>query len=289
MGSNLSDLRLVHGFAFPTYASEGADEIAGVIASRCQRAQTILSDALHFDPAFTLLVLSPDDWDAHARTPIYAMPHNSKLPAGTYGAPDLPFDNALIIGSQRGAFFDTMVDIAVADLGDKATTRLRDVYPGPNRGIDVAPFANLLVVHELAHLFEFQVPFRFPRRWLSEFFANLCLHAYIELGEPETMTLLQTFPGITLQASAAHWKYRSLADLERLYIGVGGENYAWFQFNLHEHAANVYNAGGIDAVRKFHTAFQNQKLREATDEQLTDFLRTNISEQAAAIITSWPS
>jgi len=42
----------------------------------------------------------------------------------------------------------------------------------------LVPFADMLVVHELAHAFYDGVPFVFPRSWLMELFANMALYAF---------------------------------------------------------------------------------------------------------------
>lgn len=274
---------------FPVHASRGTDAIAVDIARRCERASDFLTGVLDFRPSYSLLVLDRDDWGDNSLTPIYAMPHVMKVPAGKHGAPDVDHPNTLVVGSERGAFFDTIVDRVVEDLGDGARRELALMYPAVDGGIDVAPFANLLVIHELAHLFEFQVPFRFPRIWLSEFFANLCLHAVIENVEPESMPTLRTLPTVSLTAAGLEWKYRSLGDFQSLYIRVGAENYAWFQFHLHAHAERVYRAGGLDAARAFHTTLRDSELRSIDDDALCAVLLERIGPAAAAIITTWPS
>ena len=43
----------------------------------------------------------------------------------------------------------------------------------------LVPFADMLAVHELAHVFYDGVPFVFPRSWLMELFANMALYAFV--------------------------------------------------------------------------------------------------------------
>ena len=52
-------------------------------------------------------------------------------------------------------------------------------YGAADGRIDMAAFADLLAVHELGHLLYEQVAFRFSRRWLMVFYANLCMHSYL--------------------------------------------------------------------------------------------------------------
>lgn len=61
------------------------------------------------------------------------------------------------------------------------------------------PFADLLVVHELAHAFHDGVPFVFPRSWLMELFANMALCAVVVANEPDRTVQLETLPRVALE------------------------------------------------------------------------------------------
>ena len=60
----------------------------------------------------------------------------------------------------------------------------------------LAPFADMLVVHELAHAFHDGVPFVFPRSWLMELFANMALYAFVVAEEPDRSLHLETLPRV---------------------------------------------------------------------------------------------
>ena len=51
-------------------------------------------------------------------------------------------------------------------------------------GIRLGEFFDLVAVHEVAHLFTERVA-GFPRLWLGEFFANACLHGWVERRSPD--------------------------------------------------------------------------------------------------------
>ena len=188
-------LTTIDGFPFPVAASPGAEPLARTIAARCERAHSALRMTLDFDPKYTLLVLNETDWPAFAAFPLYAMPHNQRLEPGVHGAVDTTGPSSLIVGANRGSFFDEVSAIVVEDLGDEAIAALRAAYPSEAApGYDLSAFADMLVIHELGHLFEMQVPVRLPRRWMSEFFANLCLHAAIAAAEPELSSHSARFP-----------------------------------------------------------------------------------------------
>jgi hypothetical protein len=68
------------------------------------------------------------------------------------------------------------------------------------KGADrLVPFADMLVVHELAHAFHDGVPFVFPRSWLTELFANMALYAFVVANEPDRSSHLETLPRVALE------------------------------------------------------------------------------------------
>jgi hypothetical protein len=68
--------------------------------------------------------------------------------------------------------------------GPGESARLRAHYGEQDGQIDVTPFTSLIVLHQLGHIFHQQVPFEFPRRWLRELFANLCVYTAVANGLP---------------------------------------------------------------------------------------------------------
>lgn len=53
--------------------------------------------------------------------------------------------------------------------------------------------------------------------------------------------------------------HRSLEDFERLYIGVGIENYGWYQAKFQERAARVYDEQKIAFLHKVRATFPRLK------------------------------
>jgi hypothetical protein len=71
--------------------------------------------------------------------------------------------------------------------------------------------------------------------------------------------------------------YRTRDDFERLYSGVGGPNYVWFQFRLQLEAAALYDRAGSAALTRLFEAFRlddaalARRLDEAVDPGLAAF------------------
>ena len=53
----------------------------------------------------------------------------------------------------------------------------------------------------------------------------------------------------------SRFAHRSLEDFERLCVGVGPENYGWYQVKLHVGAKRIYDSGGIDALSRMWRTF----------------------------------
>jgi hypothetical protein len=145
-----------------------------------------------------------------------------------------------------------------------------------------APFFDLIAVHELAHEFHGQVPYRFPRLWLEEVFVNLCLHAYVAAEEPDLLPVLETLPAALAASDPAEFPHRSLAALEALHAGVGPVAYGWYQGRFLVAAARIFEAGGVDALRRLWDAFV------IDDATLRDRLRA-VQPELADVLTEWPN
>jgi hypothetical protein len=65
-----------------------------------------------------------------------------------------------------------------------------------------------------------------------------------------------TLPRLGGKAATEAFSYRTRDDFERVYSGVGGPNYAWFQFRLQLEAAALYDRAGPTALIRLFEAFQ---------------------------------
>lgn len=199
----------------PTWVSPGVGEQARPIASRVARARAFLAERLGVVPDVQLLVLVEADWAGRAAHPIYGMPNSDQ---GT-----------LCVAGEPNDFWMAFVEL----LDETDRSQLRAAYPGSNDGLDLAPFFDLLAIHELAHSFLGGGGVRVPRLWLGEFFCNVSLDAYVVAVEPEVLPSLTRFPLLVSQVPADRMRYRTLRDFERMYDSMPGPNYGWFQCKLH--------------------------------------------------------
>ena len=82
-------------------------------------------------------------------------------------------------------------------------------------------------------------------------------------------------------------RHRSLDDFERLYVGVGPENYVWYQFRLAVAAGEIYDAAGADALRRLYRTFATHA-NDLTDRQLAELLRERVYPMTARVMGTWP-
>jgi hypothetical protein len=226
------------GADVPTWVSPGVEERAQPIASRVARASAFLADRLGVVPDVQLLVLVEADWAGRAAHPTYGMPNSDR---GT-----------LCVAGEPSDFWMAFVEL----LDETARSQLRDAYPGSNHSLDLAPFFDLLAVHELAHSFHNAGSVRFPRLWLHEFFCNLSLDAYVVAVEPEVLPALTTFPSLVSTIPANRMHYRTIRDFEQMYDSMPGPNYGWFQCKLHVAARRLVGAVGGDVLQRMWDTFR---------------------------------
>ena len=132
------------------------------------RAYHYVSGVLGFAPRLRLLALFLQAWRAHTDVRIYGMPRIAR-------------GEAPVVGAQMADFFRGISRMLDGVLTPVQRAEMETVY-GRHHGrrpTRHGPFADLLVVHELGHLYHEQVLFGFARLWLMELFAHVRLYAYV--------------------------------------------------------------------------------------------------------------
>jgi hypothetical protein len=245
----------------PTFASEGLEARAMAIGAIAADSYDYVADLLHLRPKAQLLVLSEADWASKSDVPIYGLPN-----AG---------DGTLTVAGTEAPLWSE----AGSMVPDADRAELEAAYSGPDGSLAFGPFFDLIAVHEVAHLFHMGTV-HFPRMWLQELFANLCLHAWVERRAPASRATLLTLPRLGAKAPPDAFAYRTGDDFERVYTAMPGLNYVWLQFRLQMAAAAVYDSAGEPSVAHLFNAFRLDEeslatlLGDAVDPTLASFART---------------
>jgi hypothetical protein len=252
------------GFPFEVRTSASTREQAERLAGRCARAYSYLGEMLGFRPRCALLVLNRADWSERASSPSYVMPY--------YNA-----GNLFLTGEPSE--LTAWLEEAVSSAPPAAARELDQVYgTGADR---LAPFADLLVVHELGHAFHDGVPFVFPRSWLMELFANMALYAFVVAEEPGRRLLFETLPRVALDHGLLQPVARDLRYFEAFYPYLEPLTYVWYQFRFTMMAKRLVDTAGPNVLRRLWDAFA------LSDEQLAGVLGGRVHPDAAQWLASW--
>jgi hypothetical protein len=84
-----------------------------------------------------------------------------------------------------------------------------------------------------------------------------------------------------VEAGSTPFEHHSLADFERLYTGVGPQNYGWYQCRLCVAAKAVYDAAGVASLQRLWQAFAS-----ISDDQLTQVLG-QVNPRLEQVFTRW--
>lgn len=263
-----NNLRQLNQFSFPVFVSGECEPQGVAIAQRCERAYQFFNNTFGVRPTVTLYVLSSQDWSSHTPNPTYGMPHFD------------PYLFNLIVAGEPGDFWHSLIDVVQENV-PSAYQQLQKIYGHDNGDIDLSPFFDLLVVHELGHAFQHAGSCEFPRLWLMELYANLCLQAYMETIEPENLPLLEAFPEAMRQIDVSLFEHHSLADFDKLYSDIEPLNYVWYQAYLHQAATQTYKAGNVEALQKLWRTFR------IPDAQLLTTLEKQVHPIVAQIPRNW--
>lgn len=126
-------------------------------------------------------------------------------------------------------------------------------------------YVDLVGLHELGHTYTNRFGIRVPSRWAGEMLATYFAYAHLRAHEPKQA---EVWDGI-LRAyrDAVRPKHTTLADFERLYFGVGAQNYIWYQGQFQQMVRRVYEAQGLDFLRAVREAFPAGETGTLTPEE----------------------
>lgn len=219
----------------PTFASAGVEERAVGIGRIAADSHEYLAGLLGFRPAAQVLVVDEADW--------------GRVTEALYGIPNASNETLVVAGTEPPLWASFAEMVAPED-----RPTFDAVYGTADGSFALAPFMDLVAVHEVAHVFH-QRTQHFPRLWLQELFANLCLHAWVVERSPDDLDVLTTLPRLASKAPGSSFEHSSREDFERLYTSVGGPNYVWYQFRLQVQAGELFDRAGAASVRRLFDAF----------------------------------
>lgn len=193
-------------------------------------AATFFHVQLGIDGQLHLAVLTRAHWGALIRWQPYGIPGVAGRPPVVFmpaGDDGLAAEDALAL--QPRVAPATLQALAAAGYSYEAASRR---------------YVDLVGLHELGHAYARRYGIWANCRWLDELVATYFAYAYLRHRRP---TLAALWDGV-LQAyvDAVRPTHRSLADFDRLYFGVGAQNYVWYQAQFQRRVRQVHEARGVD-------------------------------------------
>jgi hypothetical protein len=234
----------------PTYYSPGFDERARTLQRLVEEGQRFFADSLGLRAPVHLAVLSEADWSRITPTP-YTVPFYSPgakvivLPATTAGI---------------------IVDDYLAARPRLPADRLRRIEAaGFSYEAGAHAMVDLIGYHELGHLYTPAYGIRTPGHWLNEFVATYFAYSFLRRARPD---LAELWDGIVQPAPDARPAHTSLADFDRLYFGVGPENYFWYQGIFAAKVSEVFDHHGLGFLPALRDAFPADQPGRLTDDEV---------------------
>ena len=259
---NYDSLQKLDGVTQRVYFSENAKERAIKISDNVAKAEIFFEQEFKVQPNYSLLVLSPTDWKKYAH------------PNAIYGIPHYLPDGRLVVAAENNDFWRRNTPPS-SKLPEALAKKLKDAYADKNGDIALTDFFDLLAVHELGHAFQKAAGMTPQRSWLSELLCNMLLHTFIAENNPKLLYSLTAFPQVTVAAFPAdRLKYTTLEDFDEYYDEIAQnhpDNYGWYQCRFHTVAGEIYDSGGVAAMKNLWSALSNQQ-NKLNDKELQNLL-----------------
>jgi hypothetical protein len=286
VGSGLPHLE---GYPFEVRYSEGALARARAVAELAADAYVYFGRLFSaVAPDIALIVADESDWE-------------SRQPYGLafFSDDDGQIRPGVVVMPAAGGELWSAIARDLRDASPAGYARVLATYPDGAGGVDLQPFIDLIVIHELGHAFETLGDLRLPTFWLSEIFVNLAMHAFIATQRPTRLPALETLPTVgagsrNLAARMRAEGYSTLDALEAHYTGgdnpMSALNYVWFQYRWQRLAAKMFELDGEDGLVRFWDCFHATDRAPAgtvTAASLAPLLSTEVSHTLGRAVRDW--
>ncbi len=270
-------LKLLGGVNVKVYYSTGTNERAVKIAKNVEKAELYFKKQLNIQPDYTLWILSRTDWKKFAH------------PNAIYGIPHFLPNGKLVVAAEDNEFWKRNIP-PLQLLPPELVEKVKQVYTTSEQQVSLQAFFDLLAIHELGHAFQKAAGLKAQRNWMGELLCNVLLHTFIAENEPQLLPALILFPAMTIQATdVTNLKYTRLNDFETYYNQIAQnhpDNYGWYQCKFHKAAEDIYNEGGVAAMKNLWAALLTHQ-EKLDDEAFAQMLADKAHPSLIKIIQQW--
>ena len=197
----------------------------------------------------TLTVLGPEDWTKSTKLP-YGIPHI------------LPESLTVILPASEKNVLSKGILAYKDSISEKTLKRFKDLDISFEDA--ASTFVDLIGFHEIGHLYAHAyVTFWPSEKWLNEFIATYLAYAFMKESKPKFAKLWETMHNANVE-SHRH-EHTTLSDFEQLYIGVGIENYEWYQGKFQQMVEKVFEKLGISFIHTLKRSLSNNPKASKND------------------------
>lgn len=221
------------------YYDLGHEAKAVRLRALVQDAMTFFADSLGVAPDLSLAVVERSTWERIFTWQPYGIP-------GVEGTPPVAF----LPATDDNVAANDALSIA-AGVSASAHAMLR--AGGTTWEEASRRYVDLVGLHELGHAFAGAYGISVRSKWFNEWLATYFAYAYLRaMRTPSAYVWDGVLQGYT---DAVRPEHRTLEAFERLYFGVGAQNYVWYQAQFQAQVSEVYQARGVDFLRVLRRAF----------------------------------
>jgi hypothetical protein len=226
--------------------------------ARALRLRALLEDAAAFyerelgvREEIHLAVLLPAQWDRVIPWQPYGIPGV----AGTPQVAFLPATDDNLAANDASSIRANVSDEAIAQIEASGMS-----YDEAARR-----YVDLVGLHELGHTYARAFGINVPSRWAGEMLATYFAYAYLRAHDPKQA---EVWDGILRgYRDAVKPAHTTLADFERLYFGVGPQNYIWYQGRFQQMVRRAHDAQGVGFLRAVRDAFPASETGTVSPEE----------------------
>lgn len=258
------------GFAIPVYTSPSVAAHAQQLAQRFVYAYTYLTTLLEIPLDVQLALLSQQDWPHYVSMPFYGV---------------AMYDHAqqtVVSGAEPTTFWEPILE-QLHSTAPELLTPLRSVYTTSQGNLDLTPHVELWMIHDLGHACHAHHDYWFPRKWLMELFATLCLYTYVADQEPELLPIMETFFLVFHALPPLLVAHPTLTDFETHYITLPLDNYLWFSGHFMQVARALYRERGPRALVQLWKLFVLDRMADVSDAELIQWVQ-NVDPDLATLL-----
>jgi len=215
------------------YYDRGHEAKAVRLRTLVQDALQFFADSLGVSPELSLAVLERSAWERVINGQPYGIP-------GVEGIPPVAF---LPATDDNLAANDALsIEAGISDSARKLVAAAGRTWADASRR-----YVDLVGLHELGHVFAGAYGISVKSKWFNEWLATYFCYAYLRTARPKDARLWEgILRGYT---DAVRPEHRTIAAFERLYFGVGAQNYVWYQARFQQRVAAAYDVHGLSLLR----------------------------------------